>query len=221
MENSVDLIKIWRIIKRNFNLIIILPIVGLIIGLLCSLILVQPMFQASTQVIVNEKESDSTMQAQQVQSNIQLVNTYAEIATSPRMLEEVSKELDNKYSAKELSSMISATSETESQILNIAVESANKNDSEKIANVFSEVFSDETPKIMNIDNVSILSKADDTATQTEPKMLVNALLGIVIGLMVAAVVIVLREIFDTRIKNEQDVQDELDIPVLGSIQKFK
>lgn len=221
MENSVDLIKIWKIIKRNFNLIIILPIVGLIIGLLCSLILVQPMFQASTQVIVNEKESDSAMQAQQVQSNIQLVNTYAEIATSPRMLEEVSKELDNKYSAKELSSMISATSETESQILNIAVESANKNDSEKIANVFSEVFSDETPKIMNIDNVSILSKADDTATQTEPKMLVNALLGIVIGLMVAAVVIVLREIFDTRIKNEQDVQDELDIPVLGSIQKFK
>lgn len=221
MENSVDLIKIWRIIKRNFNLIIILPIVGLIVGLLCSLILVQPMFQASTQVIVNEKESDSAMQAQQVQSNIQLVNTYAEIATSPRMLEEVSKELDNKYSAKELSSMISATSETESQILNIAVESANKNDSEKIANVFSEVFSDETPKIMNIDNVSILSKADDTATQTEPKMLVNALLGIVIGLMVAAVVIVLREIFDTRIKNEQDVQDELDIPVLGSIQKFK
>ncbi|MBF0737784.1 capsule biosynthesis protein CapA [Staphylococcus arlettae] len=221
MENSVDLIKIWRIIKRNFNLIIILPIVGLIIGLLCSLILVQPMFQASTQVIVNEKESDSEMQAQQVQSNIQLVNTYAEIATSPRMLEEVSKELDNKYSAKELSSMISATSETESQILNIAVESANKNDSEKIANVFSEVFSDETPKIMNIDNVSILSKADDTATQTEPKMLVNALLGIVIGLMVAAIVIVLREIFDTRIKDEQDVQDELDIPVLGSIQKFK
>lgn len=221
MENSVDLIKIWRIIKRNFNLIIILPIVGLIIGLLCSLILVQPMFQASTQVLVNEKESDSTLQAQQVQSNIQLVNTYAEIATSPRMLEEVSKELDNKYSAKELSDMISATSETGSQILNVAVESANKNDSEKIANVFSEVFSDETPKIMNIDNVSILSKADGTATQTEPKMLVNALLGIVIGLMVAAIVIVLREIFDTRIKNEQDVQDELDIPVLGSIQKFK
>lgn len=221
MENSVDLLKIWRIIKRNFNLIIILPIVGLIIGLLCSLILVQPMFQASTQVIVNEKDGDSTMQAQQVQSNIQLVNTYAEIASSPRMLEEVSKELDNAYSAKELSGMISARSETESQILNIAVESANKSDSEKIANVFSKVFSDETPKIMNIDNVSILSKADGTATQTEPKMLVNALLGIVIGLMVAAIVIVLREIFDTRIKNEQDVQDELDIPVLGSIQKFK
>lgn len=217
MENSVDLIKIWKIIKNNINLIIILPIVGLIIGILWSLILVQPMFQASTQVLVNEKESDS----KQVQRNIQLVNTYAEIATSPRMLEEVSKELDNKYSAKELSDMISATSETGSQILNVAVESANKNDSEKIANVFSEVFSDETPKIMNIDNVSILSKADGTATQTEPKMLVNALLGIVIGLMVAAIVIVLREIFDTRIKNEQDVQDELDIPVLGSIQKFK
>lgn len=74
---------------------------------------------------------------------------------------------------------------------------------------------------MNIDNVSILSKADGTATQTEPKMLVNALIGLVVGLMIAAIVIILREIFDTRIKNEQDVLDELDIPVLGSIQKFK
>ena len=221
MESSMDLLKIWKIIKRNFKLLIILPIVGLIIGILCSLVLVQPMFQASTQVIVNEKESDSSMQAQEVQSNIQLVNTYAEIATSPRMLEEVSKELNNAYSAKELAGMISATNETESQILNIAVESANKNDSEKIANVFSKVFSDETPKIMNIDNVSILSKAAGTATQTEPKMLVNALIGLVVGLMIAAIVIILREIFDTRIKNEQDVLDELDIPVLGSIQKFK
>ena len=221
MESSMDLLKIWKIIKRNIKLLIILPIVGLIIGILCSLVLVQPMFQASTQVIVNEKESDSSMQAQEVQSNIQLVNTYAEIATSPRMLEEVSKELNNAYSAKELAGMISATNETESQILNIAVESANKNDSEKIANVFSKVFSDETPKIMNIDNVSILSKADGTATQTEPKMVVNALIGLVVGLMIAAIVIILREIFDTRIKNEQDVLDELDIPVLGSIQKFK
>ena len=67
----------------------------------------------------------------------------------------------------------------------------------------------------------MLSKSDGTATQTEPKMLVNALLGIVIGLMAAVILIVLREIFDTRIKSEQDVQDELDIPVLGSIQNFK
>lgn len=221
MESSIDLLQIWKIVKKNYKLLIVLPIIGLIIALLCSLLLIQPKFQASTQVIVNEKESDSNMQAQEVQSNIQLVNTYSEIATSPRILDKVSKELKNAYSTKELSGMITASNETESQILNIAVESSNKNDSEKIANVFSKVFSEETPKIMNIDNVSILSKADGTATQTKPKMTVNALLGIVLGLIVAIIIIAIKEIFDTRIRNEQDVQEQLDVPVLGSIQKFK
>lgn len=200
---------------------LILPILGLIIGLLFSLVLVQPKYQASTQVLVNQNESDSAARPQEVQSNIQLVNTYAEIATSPRMLDEVSKELDNAYSAKELSSMISAANETESQILNIAVESPNKNDSEKIANVFANVFSDETPKIMNIDNVSILSEADGTSTQTEPKIIVNALLGLILGLVLASIIIILKEIFDTRIKTEHDVEEELNIPVIGTIQKFK
>lgn len=221
MENSIDLLKIWKIIKNNLKILLILPILGLIIGLLFSLVLVQPKYQASTQVLVNQEESDASARAQEVQSNIQLVNTYAEIATSPRMLDEVAKELNNAYSAKELSSMISAANETESQILNIAVESPNKNDSEKIANVFAKVFSDETPKIMNIDNVSILSEADGTSTQTEPKIMVNAILGLILGLVIAIIIIILKEIFDTRIKNEQDVEEELNIPVLGTIQKFK
>lgn len=221
MENSIDLLKVWKIIKNNLKLLLILPILGLIIGLLFSLVLVQPKYQASTQVLVNQNESDSAARPQEVQSNIQLVNTYAEIATSPRMLDEVSKELDNAYSSKELSSMISAANETESQILNIAVESPNKNDSEKIANVFANVFSDETPKIMNIDNVSILSEADGTSTQTEPKIIVNALLGLILGLFLASIIIILKEIFDTRIKTEQDVEEELNIPVIGTIQKFK
>ncbi|ANK38284.1 capsule biosynthesis protein CapA [Staphylococcus equorum] len=221
MENSIDLLKVWKIIKNNLKFLLILPILGLIIGLLFSLVLVQPKYQASTQVLVNQNESDSAARPQEVQSNIQLVNTYAEIATSPRMLDEVSKELDNAYSAKELSSMISAANETESQILNIAVESPNKNDSEKIANVFANVFSDETPKIMNIDNVSILSEADGTSTQTEPKIIVNALLGLILGLVLASIIIILKEIFDTRIKTEHDVEEELNIPVIGTIQKFK
>ena len=40
---------------------------------------------------MNEKEKDQQMMAQEVQSNIQLVNTYSEIVRSPRIIDEVSK----------------------------------------------------------------------------------------------------------------------------------
>ena len=41
-----------------------------------------------------------------------------------------------------------------------------------------------------------------------------------LGLVVAFIYIFFKVIFDKRIKDEEDVEKELGLPVLGSIQKF-
>lgn len=220
MESTFDLSKILGILRKNLKLLIILPFLGLVISAIISFFFLDPKYQASTQVLVNQKESDSQMLAQEVQSNIQLVNTYSEIVKSPRIIDNVSKEFDRKYSSSEILGMLTVTNQAESQVLNIDVVSKNGNDSEKVANKIAEVFSDEVPDIMSVDNVSILSKADDTATQVAPKPLVNLVIGLVIGLAIALLMIFIKEMFDKRIKTEEDVENELEIPVLGSIQKF-
>lgn len=99
--------------------------------------------------------------------------------------------------------------------------SKTKNDSEHIANTVAQIFSEEVPNIMNVNNVSILSEADDTAKQVAPKTMPNLLLGVVGGFLIALIIIFTKEILDKRIKSEEDVENELNIPVLGSIQKFK
>ncbi|MFH4875565.1 YveK family protein [Staphylococcus cohnii] len=220
MESTLDLTKILRILKNNLKLLIILPLICLLISAIITMFFLDEEFQSSTQVLVNQKESDSQMMAQEVQSNIQLVNTYSEIVKSPRILDKASKELDRKYSTSELSSMIAVTNQAESQLLNIDVVSKSGKDSEVVANKIAEVFSDEVPDIMNVDNVSILSTADDTTKQVAPKTMINLVMGIVIGLIIALIIIFIKEIFDKRIKSETDVENELEIPVLGSIQKF-
>ena len=55
------------------------------------ILLAKPKYEASTQILVSQKEKESKMMAQEVQSNIQLVNTYAEIIKSPRILDDVAK----------------------------------------------------------------------------------------------------------------------------------
>ncbi|WP_432740696.1 Wzz/FepE/Etk N-terminal domain-containing protein [Staphylococcus equorum] len=221
MENTVDLSKILQIIRKNIKLLIILPIICLLISAIVTVFFLDSKYQASTQVLVTQKESDSQMIAQEVQSNIQLVNTYAEIVKSPRIIDKVSKELDEKYSSDEIISMLTVSNQAESQVLNIDIESKSGNDSEKVANKIAQVFSEEVPDIMSVDNVSILSKADNTSTQVAPKPLVNLILGLIIGLVLALLIIFIKELLDKRIKSEKDVENELNIPVLGSIQKFK
>lgn len=220
MESTLDLSKIFGILRKNLKLLIILPIICLLISVLLTFLFLDDKYQASTQVLVNQKESDSQMMAQEVQSNIQLVNTYSEIVKSPRILDEVSKELNRQYSSSEITSMLTVTNQADSQVLNISVDSKSGSDSEKIANKIAKVFSNEVPDIMSVDNVSILSKAEGTATKVAPKPLVNLVIGLIIGLILALLVIFIKEMIDKRIKTEEDVENELDIPVLGSIQKF-
>ncbi|MBL7564621.1 Wzz/FepE/Etk N-terminal domain-containing protein [Staphylococcus saccharolyticus] len=220
MENSVDLTKIWEIIKKNWKLLVIIPIIFILISTLLTFLVFKPKYEATTQILVSQKEKESKMMAQEVQSNIQLVNTYAEIITSPRILDDVSKK-NKKYSSEKLSKMITVNTEADSQLLNVGVKSKNKKKSEKIANDVAKVFSKDVPDIMSVDNVSVLSKADGTAEKVSPRTMMNLLAGLILGLIVAILIITFKEIFDKRIRTEEDVEKELGIPVLGSIQKIK
>ena len=62
------------------------------------------------------------MMAQEVQSNIELVNTYSEIIKSPRIIDKVSKSVKHQYSSSEISSMLTVTNQDRSQILEIGLQ---------------------------------------------------------------------------------------------------
>ncbi len=220
MEETIDLSKLFTILKKNMKYLIILPIVFLVLSMVITFIFMTPKYSSSTQVLVNQKETDNQMMAQQVQSNLQLVNTYSEIIKSPRILDKVSKNLKGKYSSEEISGMLTVSNQAESQILNIAVENESRETASKVANEIAKVFSKDVSKIMNVDNVSILSKADTNGNQISPKPLINAVVGIFLGLIVALIIIFLKEMLDKRIKTEEDVEEILGLPVLGVIQKF-
>ncbi|MCC3657992.1 capsule biosynthesis protein CapA, partial [Staphylococcus haemolyticus] len=196
------------------------PIIFMLISVLITTFLMKPEYEANTQVLVNQKEKNSELMAQEVQSNIQLVNTYSEILKSPRILDEVAKK-NKKYSASDIKGMLTVTTQAESQILNVNVENGSKKDAEKVANDIANVFSDKMPDIMNVDNVSVLSSAKGTASKVSPNLLLNLAIGLILGLILSLIVIVLKEMFDKRIRTEEDIEKELNIPVLGSIQKLK
>lgn len=219
MEEIMDFNKLFVIIKRNYKLIIIIPIILLAISMIIT-VFINPKFEAKTQILVNQETQDKNLQAQQIQSNLQLVNTYSEIIKSPRILDKVSKKLDNKYSKDEIANMLTVSNQTDSQILTISIKSNNSRYSGIIANEIAKVFSKEIDKIMNVDNVSILSEAKNKSPKVSPSYLLNGVIALIIGLIFAFIAIFSKEVLDKRIKNEEDVKNYLELPVLGSIQNF-
>jgi capsular polysaccharide biosynthesis protein len=121
--------------------------------------------------------------------------------------------------ATQLNGKITVGSEKDSQVVNVTVVDTDPNVAAKIANKTAEVFQKEIVKIMNVDNVSILAKATvaDHQAPIKPRPLLNVAIALVVGLMVGVGVAFLLDYFNNSIKNEQDVEKLLGLPILGVI----
>lgn len=74
-------------------------------------------------------------------------------------------------------------------------------------------------KTLTSGNVLLVERARG-AVQTRPQRIRDSILGAFIGFFVALITIGLREAFDTRIRSEQEVEEVLDVPVLGTIERL-
>lgn len=220
MDSTLDLSKLLHILKKNLWVLIGLPILFLVISAIITFLLMTPKYQATTQILVNPKQTNDNMLQQNVQGTLQQVNTYAEIVTSPRILDKSAKKLDKKYTTEELEEKVNVESSAESQVIKVHVTDKDKGESEKIANTIAKTYRDEMPDIMNVDNVTILSDADNTAEKVSPKSVLNLVVALFLGLIIALLYIFIKELTDTRIKDEQDIEDHLKLPVLGTIKRF-
>ncbi|MFF2447148.1 YveK family protein [Neobacillus sp. NPDC058068] len=220
MEETISLKELLETLKKRLLLIVSITLIAAIVSGVVSYFLLTPIYQASTQILVNQQKNEQSVYSpSEVQTNLQLINTYNVIITSPAILDIVVNELNLKMTASQLKGKITVGSEKDSQVVNLSVQDPDALVAAQIANKTAEVFQKEIPKIMKVDNVSILAKADisENPAPIKPRPLLNVAIAIVVGLMAAVGFAFLLEYFNNTIKNEQDVEKILGLPILGVI----
>lgn len=221
MEETISLQDIFKTLKKRAALIISLTVIAGIIAAIISFFVLTPIYQATTQVLVNQKKEEMAQQvtSADIQSNLQLINTYNEIIKSPAILSIVVENLALPLSPGQLASKITVSNANNSQVLNVNVQDENYNVAADIANQVVEVFKEEVPKLMNVDNVNILAPAQysDNPVPIKPNKMLNVAIALVIGLMVGVGLAFLLEYLDTTVKTEQDVEEVIGLPIIGVI----
>ncbi|MED3955201.1 Wzz/FepE/Etk N-terminal domain-containing protein [Priestia aryabhattai] len=224
MEESISLKELFQTLKKRLWLIALITIIAAIISAVISFFIITPIYESKTQILVNQTKSDQQLYTgNEVQTNIQLINTYNVIIKSPAILDKVKEELNLDRSVDALNSQITVSSATNSQVVEIIVQDPSSQVATQIANKTAEVFQTQVSKIMKVDNVSILSKAEvkDNVSPVKPQPLFNIVIGIVVGLIVGVGLAFLLEYLDNTIKTEQDIESILELPVIGAITIIK
>ncbi|MFF2497399.1 YveK family protein [Peribacillus sp. NPDC058075] len=222
MEETISIKDIFKTLKKRWKLIILLTLIATLISGTISYFLLTPVYQSSTQILVNQKQSENQLDSTQIRSNIDMINTYSVIIKSPAILEKVIDELELDQSVEQLSQKITINSQENSQVFSLTVQDSNPSKAVEIANKVSETFQKEIKDIMNVDNVSVLAKAEikEYPTPVKPDPLMNIAIAVVVGLMAGIGLAFLLEYMDNTIKDEDDIERLLELPILGSIQKI-
>jgi capsular polysaccharide biosynthesis protein len=222
MEETISINDIFKTLKKRWKLIMLLTLIAALISGSISYFLLTPVYQSSTQILVNQKQSQNQLDSIQIRSNIDMINTYSVIIKSPAILEMVIDELELNQSVDQLSQKITINSQENSQVFSLTVQDSNPAKAVEIANTVSSIFQKEIKDIMNVDNVSVLAKAEikENPTPVKPNPLLNIAIAIVVGLMAGIGLAFLLEYMDNTIKDEDDIERLLELPILGSIQKI-
>ena len=75
----------------------------------------------------------------------------------------------------------------------------------------------EINRIISGCQVNVVDNASLPTTTSSPNVKQNTFIGIFVGVVLGIAVIFIRELLDTRIKDEDDLKNRYNIPVLGVI----
>ncbi|WP_142827193.1 YveK family protein [Planococcus soli] len=224
MEETISLQDLFKTLKKRAGLIALMTILAITIAGVVSFLVLTPMYETSTQILVNQEETEaSQLTNQNIQADLQLINTYSVIIKSPAILDEVSSQLGLDMSVEQLNSKITVATAENSQVVNVSVQDEDPAVAVDIANTTAEVFESEITGLMNVDNVSILSPAvlKENPSPVAPNPMLNMAIAAVIGMMLGVGIAFLLEYLDTSIKTQQDIEEILGVPMLGIISPIK
>ena len=132
------------------------------------------------------------------------------------------EELKLDTTAQGLNGSVNVAQEGQSQVVKITVNQNDPAQAVTIANEIAKVFQREISKLMQIDNIHILSPAElpENPVPVKPQPMLNMAIAFVVGLMLSVGIAFLLEYLDNTVKSEQDIEKLLGLPVLGAISEI-
>lgn len=222
---EINLRDLFSFFWRKLPIVLFATSIIFALGIGYTTFLKTPLYSGNTTLILvksnNGYEQGSSTQTQNdILLNQKLVSTYSEIIKSRRVLNQVVDELKLEYSSNELSNNITVSSISDTEIIKISVSDESNKKAAQIANTIANVFKEEIMEIYNLENVSIIDKAEVQDNPYNIQIMKEAIIYFAIGLVISSGVMFVIYYFDTSVKSSEEIESKLGIPVIGNVPKY-
>ncbi len=212
-------------LRKRWMSVALITAVALGAAVLATL-LTTPVFEARSQVFVSVRTSGaSTSDLVQGSSFTQKqVKSYTDLVTSPRVLTPVIEHLDLPTTPDELAKSVTSSSPLDTVLINITVTNPDPLVASDVANAVADSLATqvtelEQPSDADVSPVEIntVRTATPPTEPSSPHTVLNMALGLLVGLAAGVGLALLREVLDTKVRTEIDVNHVTDTSVIATI----
>lgn len=237
---EIELKRVCLSVVRRIWLILLVGLLLCAIAFGYATIFVDNIYAAEVRMYVNNTYGTGSMgfSSSQMMAAQSLASTYMVVLDTYDVLDEVADvaveeyKASRTYSVSELRSMIQTASIDETEVFRIVVSCMDKEDAKAIASAINDVLPDEVKRVTGwtaeadgdgssqeaAPLVSLSSQGVEYRGKVAPDEKNYAIIGFVVGALVTAVAVVVRDLMDTSINSEIFLTDAYeDIPLLAVI----
>ena len=217
-EQVISISEIFEALKKRWILIVSITLVATLISGILSFFVIKPTYEASTKVFVGKEESSlEGYNTNDIQMYQKLLQTYAETIKTNEVVQAAINSTNADLSVKDVKDSLTVTPIADTQILQIKY----KNNDPEVAKSILENITNEfvilSKELVPNGNVRVIEAVQLPEDPVAPNKKMNIAIAFLLGLMVSVGLVFLLEYLDNTFKTKENLERELDIPVVGII----
>ena len=217
----MTLLELLTLLRKHLKLVIMLPIVCMVAMGLASVLMMNDTCTATTDMYVlasSEGSNSSSALSSDLSASQMLTNDVATLLQSDRVMTDAADQLGlpnlRGYD-------ITVTSESTTRVITLQVTSSDAQGSANVANALADCVSNVAQEVMNVESVNVIDEAPTPEAPSGPNRMLYVAVAAMAGLFAAVAIVVLMDVIDTRVRSAEDVEELLELPVIGRIPQMK
>ena len=217
----MTLLELFKLLRKHLALVVALPIVLAIATAGFSWGIMQNQYTATVSVCVLTAKDDAnsnTTAYNDLTASQLMANDIATLAKS----ETVQKRTAESLGMASLSGYkISVEAGTTTRVISISVTAGKADAASIVANEIASVLSTVAQDVMGVESVNVVYAAQVPESPSGPPRTMYTAVAFLAGIFLAVAIVVLLDMLNTRVRNPEEAEELLGVPVIGRIPTIK
>lgn len=217
-KQTINISEIFEMIKKRWIFIVVITLLSIVTTGILNFYVIEPKYETSSKVFIGKEENNEDgYNSSDIQMYQKLLKTYSEAIQTTDLVERAIENSKYNLNTEDILDSLTVLALADTQILEISYESKNPKEAEDTLSRIVLEFINTSKELVPNGSVTIIQKVRLPEAPVSPNKVLNIAISLVLGMMASIGIVILMEYMNNTFKNKDQVEKELNVPVVGII----